>query len=115
MRRGTAAGVGQAVRVSASMTGRGSRGVPSAASGNGGAWPGGAAVHPQKWLTTWRRARRRRPWMSLRSWQGWSRHSTLALLAHAYLPVLRAQAGAPEPRPPPTTRRARESAKRLQR
>ena len=51
----------------------------------------------------------------VRSWQGWSRHSTLALLAHAYLTVLRAQAGAPEPRPPPTTRRERESAKRLQR
>jgi hypothetical protein len=34
----------------------------------------------------------------VRSWQGWYRHITLALLAHAYLTVLRAQAGAaPEP------------------
>ena len=30
----------------------------------------------------------------VRSWQGWYRHSTLALLAHAYLTVLRAQASA---------------------
>jgi SRSO17 transposase len=34
----------------------------------------------------------------VRSWQGWYRHITLALLAHAYLTVLRAQAStAPEP------------------
>jgi hypothetical protein len=33
----------------------------------------------------------------VRSWQGWYRHMTLALLAHAYLTVLRAQArAAPE-------------------
>jgi hypothetical protein len=30
----------------------------------------------------------------VRSWQGWYRHITLALLAHAYLTVLRAQASA---------------------
>jgi hypothetical protein len=34
----------------------------------------------------------------VRSWQGWYRHMTLALLAHAYLTVLRARASAaPEP------------------
>ena len=34
----------------------------------------------------------------VRSWQGWYRHITLALLAHAYLTVLRARASAaPEP------------------
>jgi SRSO17 transposase len=34
----------------------------------------------------------------VRSWPGWYRHITLALLAHAYLTVVRAQAQAPESR-----------------
>jgi SRSO17 transposase len=49
----------------------------------------------------------------VRSWQGWYRHITLALLAHAYLTVLRAQAAAPEPRTPKKTSRESESANRL--
>jgi SRSO17 transposase len=32
----------------------------------------------------------------VRSWHGWHRHSTLALLAQAFLPVLRAQTHAPD-------------------
>ena len=32
----------------------------------------------------------------VRSWTGWHRHVTLSLLAHAYLTVVRAQAGGPE-------------------
>jgi SRSO17 transposase len=51
----------------------------------------------------------------VRSWQGWYRHITLALLAHAYLTVLRAQAVAVEPMTPKKTRRPRESAKQLKR
>ena len=51
----------------------------------------------------------------VRSWQGWYRHITLALFAHADLTALRAQAVAPEPLPPQKTRRERESAKRLKR
>ena len=56
----------------------------------------------------------------VRSWQGWYRHMTLALLAHAYLTVLQAQASATsEPggksatsgrtarNPPPAAHRAR--------
>lgn len=50
-----------------------------------------------------------------RSWQGWYRHLTWALFAQAYLTVLRAPAGAPEPMAPKKTRRERESAKRLKR
>jgi SRSO17 transposase len=34
----------------------------------------------------------------VRSWAGWYRHVTLALLAHAYLPVVRAQAQSSKPR-----------------
>jgi SRSO17 transposase len=49
----------------------------------------------------------------VRSWQGWYRHITLALLAHAYLTVLRAQAEAPAPVTPKKTGRHREPAKRL--
>jgi SRSO17 transposase len=49
----------------------------------------------------------------VRSWQGWYRHITLALFAHAYLTVLRAQAVAPEPMTPKKTRRESESATRL--
>ena len=37
----------------------------------------------------------------VRSWTGWHRHVTLALLAHAYLAVLRAQAGGGKRRRPP--------------
>ena len=37
----------------------------------------------------------------VRSWTGWHRHITLALLAHAYLAVLRAQAGGGKRRRPP--------------
>ena len=48
----------------------------------------------------------------VRSWQGWYRHITLALFAHAYLTVLRAQAGAPQPMAPNKTRRELESANR---
>ena len=32
----------------------------------------------------------------VRSWTGWHRHVTLALLAHAYLTVVRAQAANPK-------------------
>jgi SRSO17 transposase len=49
----------------------------------------------------------------VRSWQGWYRHITLALFAHAYVTVLRAQAAAPEPMTPQKTRRESESANRL--
>jgi SRSO17 transposase len=49
----------------------------------------------------------------VRSWQGWYRHITLALFAHAYLTVLRAQAVAPEPIAPKKTRRECASADRL--
>ena len=48
----------------------------------------------------------------VRRWQGWYRHITLALLAHADLTVLRAQAVAPEPLAPQNTRRAWASANR---
>jgi SRSO17 transposase len=33
----------------------------------------------------------------VRRWPGWYRHITLALLAHAFLAVTRAQATSPEP------------------
>jgi SRSO17 transposase len=40
----------------------------------------------------------------VRSWSGWYRHITLALLAHAYLTVVRAQTQAPQPRKKKTPR-----------
>jgi SRSO17 transposase len=49
----------------------------------------------------------------VRSCQGWYRHITLALFAHAYVTVLRAQAVAPEPMTPKKTRREWASATRL--
>jgi SRSO17 transposase len=49
----------------------------------------------------------------VRSWQGWYRHITLALLAQAYLTGLHAPAAAPEPMTPQKTRHESESANRL--